>query len=76
MAPVAAPTNDAATSDVMLGMISRNTIRKVPSPANFAAVTKSRLRRVMICARLARAAPAHEVTAMTKTMRPTPRTSA
>ena len=58
IAPVAAPTKAAATSEVMLGMISRKTIRNVPSPENFAAVTKSRLRRVMICARLARAAPA------------------
>lgn len=58
-----------------MGMISRKTIRQVPSPENLAAVTKSRLRRVMICERLARAAPAHEVIAMTPMMRVTPRTS-
>ncbi len=59
----------------MFGMISRKTMRIVPSPENFAAVTKSRLRSVMICARLARAPPAHEVIEMTKTMSQTPRTS-
>ncbi len=48
----------------------------MPSPENFAAVTKSRLRRVMICDRLPRAAPAHDVMAMTATMSPTPRVSA
>ena len=56
-------------------MISAKMIRKGPSPENFAAVTKSRLRSVMICARLPRAAPAHEVIAMTPTIRPMPRTS-
>ena len=59
----------------MLGMISRKTMRHVPSPENFAAVTKSRLRSVMICARLARAAPAHDVIEMTPTMSQMPRTS-
>ena len=57
----------------MFGMISRKTMRRLPSPENFAAVTKSRLRNVMIWARLDRAAAAHDVIAMTKMMRPTPR---
>ena len=52
IAPVAAPTNAAAISEVMLGMISAKMIRSDPSPENFAAVTKSRLRSVMIWARL------------------------
>ena len=41
MAPVAAPTKLASTNELMLGMISRKTMRQVPSPENFAAVTKS-----------------------------------
>ena len=59
----------------MLGMISAKMMRSGPSPENLAAVTKSRWRSVMICARLARAAPAHDVMAMTPTIRPIPRTS-
>ena len=72
---MAAPTKAAATSEVMLGMISANTIRSGPSPENLAAVTKSRWRSVMICARLPRAAPAQDVMAMTPTISPIPRTS-
>ena len=44
------------TREVMFGMISLNTIGSDPSPENFAAVTNSRKRRVMICARFPRRA--------------------
>ncbi len=59
----------------MLGMISEKMIRAEPSPENLAEVTKSRLRRVMICDRLARAAPAQDVRAMMPTISQTPRVS-
>nr|BFF16069.1 hypothetical protein GCM10025699_73720 [Microbacterium flavescens] len=44
IALVAAPKNEPVISDVMLGRISRNTMRPALSPENRAAVTKSRER--------------------------------
>lgn len=75
IAPVAAPKKPTATREVICGRISRTMIVGVRSPANFAAVTKSRLRRVMIRARLERAAPAQLMMPTMRMVNQTLRTS-
>ena len=67
-AKVAAPKKLAATSEVILGRISRNTIRGRRSPENTAAVTKSRDRNVEVWLRMTRAPVAQPVTATTSTI--------
>ena len=67
-AAVAAAKKLAATSDVMLGRISRKTTRPSRSPENTAEVTNSRDRRVAAWLRMTRAPVAQLVMATTMTI--------
>src|SRR6202034_2280029 len=67
-APVAAAKKLAATRDVMLGRISRNTVRNSRSPENVADVTNSRVRSVDAWLRITRAPVAQLVNATTSTI--------
>ena len=58
---------------IMFGMISRPMIPQVPSPATFAARTKSRFRSVSACPRRIRASTAHVVRPRISTMITGPR---
>src|SRR6185312_7264774 len=67
-AAVEAAKKLAATSEVMLGRISRNTTRNSRSPENTADATKSRVRRVTAWLRMTRDPVAQLVNATTSTM--------
>ena len=67
-AAVAAPKKLLATSEVILGRISRNTMRLSGSPENTAAVTKSRVRSVDVWLLITRAPVPQPVSATTNTI--------
>lgn len=74
MEPPKSRMNIMKRYELMLGAISRKTIRQVEHPLSRARSTNSRVRSEKVCARIARAAHGHEVRPMNSPCTATERT--